>query len=234
MTTDVLVLAAHPDDAEIGCGGTILGLTDAGRSVAVVDMSRGENATRGTPELRAREAEASAALLRIAERRNLGLPDAGIVVDDAATRAVVREIRRLRPTLMFAPLERDAHPDHEATARIARRALFLAGLQKVFPDLGAPHRPRRLLHYFGNDPAEPTFCVDISALVERKRAAIECFASQIAAGTHFARGSTPLERCEARDRYFGSICGFAAAEPFVADGPLPLHGLDGLLAEPAR
>jgi bacillithiol biosynthesis deacetylase BshB1 len=233
---DVLVLAAHPDDAEIGCGGTILRLTAAGRRVAVVDATRGEAATRGSPELRAAEADAASALLGLCARENLGLPDGRIEAGEAATAQVVEVLRRLRPRLLLAHLPTDVHPDHVAVAELARRAFFLAGLAKVRPEAGPPHRPRLLLRFFGNDAREPGFCVDVSAFAERKRAAVACYASQIPATAaeraHFVRGLDPIQRFEARDRWFGAQCGVAAAEPFVVDGPASLDELAFLLGDP--
>ena len=227
---DVLVLAAHPDDAEIGCGGTILDLTSRGVTVAIADMSRGESGTRGTPEQRAAEAAAAARMLGVRERVNLQLPDAALRDDAAALVLVVAELRRLRPQILLAPALPDVHPDHEATAQIARRAFFHSGLAKSLPDAGAACRPRLLAHYAGNDAITPSFCVDISEFVVTKRKVIECYESQLGGSSeHRVRKFDVLARCEARDRYFGSLCGFAAAEPFVVEGPLPLSGFAQLI-----
>ncbi len=228
---DVLVLAAHPDDAEIGCGGTILGLIDAGYRVAIADMTRGEMGTHGSPEQRATECERATKLLGVQERRNLGFADAGLCDQDETLHAVVKLIRELRPQLFLVPLMRDAHPDHEAASRIAKRSFFHAGLKNFHAELGAAHRPIFMLSYLGNDHQEPSLCMDISSRVERKREVVTCYSSQVGGGEkgHFLRGLDPLERTEARDRYFGSICGYQAAEPFVIDGPLPLTDLSFLL-----
>ncbi len=230
---DVMVLAAHPDDAELGCGGTMLDLTDRGASVVIVDITRGEKGTLGTPETRAAEAKAAAEMLGVRERRNLALPDAGLRDDDTALAAVVGAIRELRPQLLLAPAVRDVHPDHEATGRVARRAFFHSGLRNSLPDAGAAYRPRRIVYYPGNDFVEPTFCVDIGEFTDRKRAVIECYASQVTGSDkHRVRTLDVLARSAARDRYFGSLCGFEAAEPFVSDGPLPLDGIGSLLVMP--
>ena len=228
---DVLVLAAHPDDAEIGCGGTILGLIDAGRRVAIADMTRGEMGTRGSSEQRAVECERATRLLGVQDRRNLGFADAGLRDCDQTLQAVVQLLRELRPHLFLVPIERDAHPDHEVAGRIAKRAFFVAGLKHFHAELGAAHRPALMLSYLGNDHAEPSLCLDISSRVERKREVVTCYSSQVGGGEkgHFLRGLDPLERTEARDRYFGAICGYLAAEAFVIDGPLPLTDLSSLL-----
>lgn len=228
---DALVLAAHPDDAEIGCGGTILGLIDAGHRVAIVDMTRGEIGTRGSLQERTAECESATKLLGVQDRRNLGFADAGLRDQDETLHAVVAVMRELRPKLFLVPLMHDAHPDHEVAGRIAKRAFFHAGLKNFQPELGAAHRPAFMLSYPGNDHCQPSLCLDISAWVERKREVVTCYRSQVGGGAkgHFLRGLDPLERSEARDRYFGSICGFRAAEPYVFDGPLPLSDLSSLL-----
>lgn len=234
---DVAVLAAHPDDAEIGCGGTIVRLTRAGRRVAVIDCTRGESATRGTPEVRAREAIAASAVLGVSQRENLELRDGFVVADEASTRVLIGVLRRLRPTVLLAPIRIDAHPDHVAVADLASRANFLAGLRNMHAELGEPHRARAIVRYFGNDVALPSVCVDIGSVLEIKRRAVACYASQLPSAAsergHFLRGLDPLERAELRDRYFGSLCGHIAAEPFAIDGPVSLDVLRLLALDPA-
>jgi bacillithiol biosynthesis deacetylase BshB1 len=228
---DVLVLAAHPDDAEISCGGSILRLVAGGRRVVIVDATRGESASRGTSATRAAECAAATQLLGVGERLNLGLPDAGLDDGIPCLNPVVAALRRFRPALLLAQHETDIHPDHAAIGRLARRAFFLAGLRNYHPELGAAHRPRRLLAFPGNDHVTPSFCIDIDAQVDRKREVIECYATQVhlADASHIARGQDPLARVEARDRYFGAAIGCRAAEPFVVIGPLALPGLEVLL-----
>ena len=235
VACDLLVLAAHPDDAEIGCGGTILDSVARGLSVVIVDMTRGETGTLGTPELRAEEAAAAAARLGVVERVNLSLPDAGLrEADPEALRRIVGALRTYRPRVLLAPVEQDVHPDHVATAKLAQRAFFHAGLAKWEPELGAPSRPELVAHYFGNDHAAPTFCVDISAYLEAKQEVIACYASQVSGGAddHRVRKLDVLARAEARDRYFGALVGCEAAEPFIVHGALPpvRSGLGALLS----
>jgi bacillithiol biosynthesis deacetylase BshB1 len=231
---DVLVLATHPDDAEIAVAGTILKLVSSGRRVSIADMTRGEKATRGTEETRATETEAATARLGIRWRRNLGFPDTAVADDGLAVKAIVVLLRESRPRVFLVPLDKDSHPDHEATGRIARRAFFLAGLAKFAPELGEPFRPRHLIAYPGNDHAVPTFCVDIGDELDRKHEIVRCYESQLTPRgspgerRHLLRGRDLLERCDLRDRYFGSLCGCTAAEPFVVDGPLALRDMGGL------
>ncbi len=224
---DVLVLAAHPDDAEIACGGTILKLVAEGKKVVIADMTRGEKGTRGSQEQRDQESAAATEMLAVHDRVNLGLPDTAVRDDEAALEAVIAVIRCHRPTLLLAPIAKDVHPDHEATGSVARRAFFHSGLKNVLPDLGEAFRPKLMICYMSNDAIEPTFCVDISDRVEAKRKVVECYASQFGQSDrkHFIRGLDPLERTETRDRYFGSMCGCAAAEPYSIDGPFLIDDL---------
>lgn len=220
-----LFLGPHPDDVEIAAGGTILRLCAAGRRVVVVDVTGGEMGSRGTPEQRAREAAAAAAAMGVVDRRNLGLQDTRVSVDEGAVLALVGMLRAARPELLFAPIERDVHPDHSAVAQLAARAHFFSGLVRFAPDLGAPFRPRLLVRYPGNVPVEPSFVVDISAHAEQKAKVIGCYRSQLVAkddGSHMVQGLDLVERARVRDRFYGARIGAPAAEPFVLDGPLPL------------
>lgn len=226
---DVMVLAPHPDDAEMSCGGTILKLVAAGRRVAVVDMTAGEKATRGSVDERRAECAAATAVLGIHERTNLGLPDAELRDDDRCLTAVLETLRRLRPDILLAPLDHDLHPDHEATGKVARRAYFHAGLANLRPDLGPPHRPRVFLLYPLHDEIDPAFCVDISAVAETKLEAVRCYATQFGGNNrgHFAR-LDPLQRAEARDRFYGAQVGCTAAEPFASPSPIAVADLSAL------
>lgn len=221
---DVLFLGAHPDDVEISCAGTVLHFVGQGARVVIADLTRGEKGTRGTDKSRAAECLAATRMMQVHDRVNLELPDTAVRADDRSVRSVVELLREHRPRLLFAPHPADVHPDHAGTAELAGRAWFLAGLRNFAPDVGPPHRPRLLIRYPGNDAVEPTFCVDISAAVERKREVIRCYETQVDLPDkkHLIRGLDPLERIEARDRYFGAQLGCRAAEPYTTNGPLPL------------
>ena len=232
VSCDALFLGPHPDDVEIACSGAILRLLRAGKTSAIVDCTRGEMGSRGTSEQRKQEAAAAAAALGVRDRRNLGLRDTAIVADETSIHLLVAVIRELRPSLLFAPHERDVHPDHVAAAHLASKSWFLAGLARFEPGLGAPHRPRLLIRYPGNVPVDPTFAIDISDLVDQKGEAIRCYRSQLADGGtrgHLVQGLDILERAQVRDRFYGARTGCAAAEPFVVDGPLLLRDLASLL-----
>ena len=229
---DVLLLGPHPDDVELAAAGTILKLVAGGSTVSIVDATRGEQGSRGSPEERTQEAAAAAQRLGLLERGNLGLPDTAVVVDDRATAALVAVLRSARPRLLFAPWADDVHPDHVAVGQLAARAFFLAGLKQHAPDLGAPYRPALLIRYPGNKPLEPTFVVDIGAVLAQKAEVIRCYRSQLqpADKSHMVQGLDLLERAQVRDRFYGARVACAAAEPFWLDGPLPLRDLQPLMA----
>jgi bacillithiol biosynthesis deacetylase BshB1 len=175
--TDMLAFAAHPDDAEIGCGGTLLRLADAGRRVVIADLTRGELGTRGSAEIRAQEAEHSSRILGLAGRDNLGLPDGEVRPTPEAKRAVAVAIRRWRPSAVLVPYWEDRHPDHANASRVVYEGTFLAGLSR-FETGQPPHRPTRLFYYMGWTEFEPTFIVDVTEQVERKMEAIYAFSTQ--------------------------------------------------------
>jgi len=174
---DILAFGAHPDDAEIGCGGTLIKAAGAGRRVVIVDMVRGELGTRGTAETRAREAAASAEILGLHGRENLDLPDGHIHVNDASKRAVAQAIRRWRPEAVFLPYWNDRHPDHANASQVAYEGIFLAGLPKY--DTGQESfRPFKVFYYMGWIEFDPTFIVDITDQAEQKLQAIYAYSTQ--------------------------------------------------------
>lgn len=219
---DVLVFAPHPDDAEIACGGTLLLLAASKKRIVVVDATRGEKGTRGDAATRAKEAAAATAMLGLAARENLELPDTGVVDDEASAARLVAALRRHRPRVLLASVARDPHPDHVACAALASRAFFLSGLVNFHPELGAPHRPSLVLRYPLHEPVEPTLCVDITPVHAQKQDLIACYASQLqgASNEHFVKKLDIRERIEVRDRFYGAQIGTPVAEPFVALGPL--------------
>jgi bacillithiol biosynthesis deacetylase BshB1 len=219
---DVLAFGPHPDDVEMCAGGLLLRMRGLGYRCAVVDLTRGEAASRGTPQTRAREVEAASALLGLCGRENLGLPDGALESTAEMARPVAEAIRRWRPRLVVGPCPADLHPDHEAAAALVRRAYYLATVGRA-PGLALPpHRPQALVHYFGHKEPAPTFVVDVSEVWERRMEVVRCYASQLGldgAGGPPTNVSAPdfLRRYEARFAYWGGRVGVARAEPFLAD-----------------
>jgi len=178
---DIVGICAHPDDAELVMGGTVALETRRGRRVALLDLTRGESGSRGSPETREKEAQAAARILGVVHRESLGLPDSGLSPTSEQKDKLVAALRRLRPRVVITQHWDQRHPDHAAAGRIAYEASFLAGLKNYRPDLGAAFRPFKIAYTPGvTEPAEipPTFVVDITAAWDTKMQAIRAFASQ--------------------------------------------------------
>jgi N-acetylglucosamine malate deacetylase 1 len=219
MSIAILAIAAHRDDVELTCAGTLLKAGDAGQRTAILDLTAGESGSRGSAELRAEEAERAAKILGVVERRNAGLPDAHIGNTDATRRTVVEHIRHFAPRVVILPFPVGRHPDHRVAAELGRDACYLAGLAK-YPASGAPHRPHKILYAlsYREDPIKPTFVVDISAQFDRKLAAIRCYASQFdgatAAGEIFPTGQDLYSLVETQNAHYGSLIRTRYGEPF--------------------
>lgn len=231
MKLDVLVIAAHPDDAEICVGGTMLRMVDAGLKVGIVDATRGEMGSRGTKEERDAESAAADARLGLSVRRNLQLPDGRVMVTPESREALARILREHAPEIVLAQHVEDLHPDHAATGRLAREAWYLSGLARLAQFDGGPpaRRPRRFYHFMGHVPFEPTLVVDIEPVWQRKVELVSCYASQLQPasatdrGQHFLFGADILSRMETRARFYGERIGGKVGEPLLALGPLPVH-----------
>ncbi|WP_216323892.1 bacillithiol biosynthesis deacetylase BshB1 [Deinococcus aestuarii] len=217
---DWLCLAPHPDDAEIGAGGTLLRLSGAGRPVGVLELSRGERGTQGTPAERAAECAQAARILGLAWRGQLGLPDGELSDTPQGAHALARVLREVRPRVLIVPHHKDRHPDHLGTYHLARRALHLAGLRKAELE-GEPHRVSRVLLYQGNGDIAANVLVDVGAVMTGWEAAIRAHASQFAGG-HVSETVTPevVERRRARLMYWGTLARVRYAEAFEVEEPL--------------
>lgn len=234
-TVEILAVGAHPDDVELGCGGTLALLARAGRSVGILDLTRGEAGTRGTPETRAAEAAEAARLLGARFRDGLDLGDGNLKTDRAAELEVIEVVRRRRPRLVFAPLPNDRHPDHVRAGRLVTDAAFYAGLRALETGL-PPHRPQQVVYFPSTFLAEPTFLVDVTGTLDVKLAAVRAFRSQFfdpASKEPATFISSPefLEGVTARARAFGRLANVGAAEGFVSPRPPlladPLAAFDG-------
>lgn len=226
---DVLVVAPHPDDAELGMAGAILKFKAEGRRVGVLELTDGEPTPFGSPQTRAAETAAASALLGLDWRGCLGLPNRSLVADLSARRALAEVIRQTRPRWLFAPYWVDAHPDHVAATELIEAARFWAKLTKT-DMLGEPHYPERILYYYCvhlRIVERPALVLDISDYWERKLAAIACYQSQFVSG----RSSTPptfLDRLRDQAAFWGWSIGSRYAEPFACREPLGLVSLRDL------
>ncbi len=220
---DVLAIGAHPDDVELGCGGALLLARDAGMRVGVLDLTAGERGSRGTREIRAQEAAAASAMLRVAARVTLSFPDTELESSLDLRRAVIEAVRAARPRVVLAPLPHDLHPDHAAAGQAVRDAYYLCGMKNADAAL-EPWRPERLLHYFMHDEEETALVHDVSAVWEERLALVRCFASQLHGGAADAGHPTLiarddfLARIEARARVWGRRAGVTFGEPLVCGG----------------
>lgn len=219
MPVDILAIAAHRDDVELTCAGTLLKAVDAGYSAAILDLTAGETGTRGSAKLRQEEAERAAEILGITERRNAGLPDAHLHNTDEARRVIVQQIRYFAPRVVILPFPVGRHPDHRIASELGRDACYLAGLARYEVE-GAPHRPHKLLYAlsYREDPVKPTFVVNISQQFERKLAAIRCYGSQFdgakAAGEIFPTGQDLYSLVAIQNAHYGSLIRTRYGEPF--------------------
>ena len=232
MTLDILAIAAHPDDAELGCGGSLLLATKKGLSVAISDMTAGEMSSRGNVASRQAEAANATRILGITERRNLGLPDSKLGENTARSLStLIQLIRETRPRIVLAPYWEDRHPDHEVTGRLVKDACFFAGVAKVGD--GEPYRPTRLFFYMLSYPFTPAFVLDISDVWERKLEAIRAYQTQFESSENGIRTaiSEPgfLKFMEARAIWFGAMIGATYGEPYFMPGPVPMAELPGAM-----
>ncbi|HZS61290.1 MAG TPA: bacillithiol biosynthesis deacetylase BshB1 [Gemmatimonadaceae bacterium] len=215
----VLAVAAHRDDVELTCGGTLLRAAAAGHTTGIVDLTQGEMGTRGSAELRSQEAEQAAKVLGVSVRENLGLPDAGIVNTPETRLELARVIRRLRPRIVIAPALQGRHPDHRESGMLVRDACFIAGLAKIDPAT-QKHRPFKVMHCitYREDFSKPTFVVDVSEVFERKLEAIKCYASQFEgvtqAGEVYPNGEPLFDVVRHHAAHYGSMIRTKYGEPF--------------------
>ncbi len=217
---DWLCLAPHPDDAEIGAGGTLIRLARAGRAVGILELSRGERGTQGTPDVRVAECVRAAAIMGLTWRGQLGLPDGELRDTLDGAHALASVLRVVRPRVLVVPHHRDRHPDHFGTYHLSKRAVHLAQLAKA--DLGGePHRVGRVLLYQGNADITPNVLIDVEAVQDTWAAAILAHQSQFS-GAAISETVTPeiVERRRARLTYWGTLARVRYAEAFEADSAL--------------
>ncbi len=230
MNLDVLAIAPHPDDAELGMAGAILKFKAEGMRVGVLDLTNGEPTPHGSLEIRARETAAASAILGLDWRENLGLPNRSLEASLDARHGLAAVIRRTRPRWLFAPYWIDAHPDHVAAAELVEAARFWSKLTKS--DIpGEPHHPQRIYHYFSVHlrlAIEPAFVLDISEYWRKKLSSIESYQSQFVAGRP-QLAPTFLDGLRDFAAYWGRSIGVAYGEPFACREPLGLRSMSQLI-----
>jgi bacillithiol biosynthesis deacetylase BshB1 len=230
---DLLAIAPHPDDAELLCGGTLIRAADAGHRTGVLDLTAGEAGSRGTPEERAAESERAAEIMGLADRKNLGLPDARIANDEESRVRLIEAIRELRPRVVILPYFEGRHPDHRVGAELGYDACYLAGL-KNFPAGGEPHRPAKVLYAlaYREHALKPTFVVDTSEAFERKLEAVRCYGSQFdgvkALGELFPADVPLYDLVRIQDAHYGSLIRAAYGEPFYTRETMMIDDVVGL------
>ncbi len=239
MKLDVLAVGSHPDDVELGCGGTLALLASQGRKVGIVHLTRGESGTRGTPEQRKKEAERAAEALGAAEMTFLDCGDGALRAGTAEEDALIEILRRFRPDLVLGPTPRDRHPDHGRAHELVAAACFYAGLAHRGPG-GEPHRPAAVFSYMQHDPFDPAFVVDVTAVWDRKMESLAAYESQLFQSGRTEEDDQPKTKVasrefrlavEGRARHFGLMVGAELGEPFWSRLPLavgdPLAVLPG-------
>ncbi len=230
MVLDVLVIAPHPDDAELGMGGGILRLLDSGLKVGILDLTDGEPTPHGSVEIRAAETEAATKVLGLSWRQNLGLPNRSVEASLEARKKLAGIIRLTRPKWMFAPFWIDAHPDHVAATELVEAARFWAKLSKT--DMpGEPFHPQRIYHYYCvhlKMHANPAFVLDISQYWEKKLESIRCYHSQFIKGREHM---DPMFLDQLRDdaAYWGRSIGVKYGEPFISREPIGMIDFESLI-----
>jgi len=225
---DILAIAAHPDDIEQTCGGTLIAMAEKGYRTGALDLTAGEMGTRGTPEIRLEEADVAAKHLLLYWRGNLALPDARIENSLPARMTLAGEIRRLRPRVVIAPYWEGRHPDHYNASPLCYEACFLAGLAKLDDSLAA-HRPRKIVYASQYATVAPSFVVDITRQFDRRMAALLSYESQYGGaeeGSHlFPRSEEIVDRLAAIARYYGNLIGVKYGEAYVVKETLAVEDL---------
>ena len=226
MNLDVLVFAAHPDDAELGMGGTIIKLITSGKKIGLVDLTKAELSTRGNVKLREKEADEAAKLMKLSFRENLGIPDGDISLSDSNLRKVIVTLRKYQPKIIFAPYLNDRHPDHIGASVLIKQAMFKSGLTKYessFKGKKQPaYRPAKLFYYMQTYTFIPTFVVDISSTFKDKMKAVMAFKSQFYTSekkepSTFISSKNFISYVEARAEYYGFGIGKKYGEPFFCE-----------------
>ena len=234
MSLDVLAIAAHPDDIEQTCGGTLIKMAEQGYRTGALDLTAGDMGTRGTPEQRVAESEAAAKAMKLAWRGNLHMPDARLENNIMARMTLAAKIRELKPRVVILPYWQARHPDHYRAGELGYEACFLAGLKKL-DEYSEPHRPKKILYASLYTDVKPSFIVDISGQFERRMEALLSYGSQYGAqsegGALFPDEAEIRERLGAIARFYGNQIGVKYGEPFVVKEAIRI---DDVVAMPVK
>ncbi len=238
MKLDILAFGVHPDDVELGCAGTILAAIDQGKKVGIVDLTRGELGTRGTPTTRTQEAAAAAKIMGVDVRENLDMADGFFTNDEAHQRKIIALIRKYQPDIILANAPEDRHPDHGRSAKLVSDAAFLSGLRKIETIhegiTQSAWRPAYTFHYIQDRFIQPSFVIDITAYMERKMEAV------LAYGTQFTSADTSepqtyisspqfLETVKARALMLGKRIGVGYAEGYITEKIIGFSNFDAII-----
>jgi len=242
MKLDVLAFAAHPDDTELSCAGTLAALAEQGLAVGVVDLTRGEMGSRGNPKLRLKEAQQAAEVIGLSVRDNLGLPDTELANSRENQLPIIQSIRTYRPHICIITAPEDRHPDHGHATKLLTDAIFYSGLVKIETQGDNrhpqnPHRPAHVLHYMQDTPFEPDFIFDITDTISIKEKAIQAFSSQFNVADPGEEPETYIsdpsffEALRARAKQMGHLGGFEYGEGFLYQKkPFPAKDFSFLMA----
>jgi bacillithiol biosynthesis deacetylase BshB1 len=220
MTVDILAIAAHPDDVELTCGGTLLKMAEMGYKTGILDLTAGEMGTRGTPETRAKEAAEAAKLLRVSYRGILGVPDSDVQPSREHKLKLAAKVRELRPKIVILPYWEARHPDHYHASTLGYEGCFLAGLKQL-PIEGEAHRPFKIIYATAFGEVRPTFVVDITGQFEERKRAILAFGSQFRPPESEKKGKVYIALDDLEDemnmlaRHYGQMIGVKYGEAFV-------------------
>jgi bacillithiol biosynthesis deacetylase BshB1 len=235
---DILAFGAHPDDVELGCGGTLLGAIAEGKKVGVIDLTKGELGTRGTTSQRLKEAQLASEVMGLTIRENLGMSDGFFLNDKEHQFAIIETIRRFQPTIIFCNAPEDRHPDHGRAASLVEEASFLSGLSKIKTTHNGVEqeawRPTQVFHYIQSRSLTPNFVVDISAFMDKKMESILAHSSQFYDPNSnepetFISGTAFLEFVKGRAKELGQQIGVQYAEGFITKKLLGIGTLDAII-----
>jgi bacillithiol biosynthesis deacetylase BshB1 len=231
---DLLAIAAHPDDVEQTCGGTLLRMAEAGYRTGIIDLTAGDMGTRGTPEIRVEESREAARILRVSHRENLHFPDARLENTMAGRMTLAHRIRELRPRTVILPYWEGRHPDHYRASEIGYEACFLAGLRKI-DQYTEPHRPYKIVYASSYANVTPTFVVDVTTYFDRRMESLLAYRSQYGSleegSTLFPDEQEIRDRLAAVARFYGNLIGVKYGEPYVVKETMRV---DDLVMLPVR